>query len=413
MYTVESFCRIMTLNEALFGASAENIDMILNELGMTLDFTFRDFYLCLTGIPRQKYLRQLSLNRSLYMQIMHPAQEELEALAREKGLQVCSAVLNYNGSKQLCFFLRAKDGAEWRAEDFARVASHRFEEEYGKVAGYKGSGLANFTALSDLIPDYANLSAAFADLLTLFRCSFFRMVPGVFTREMLQSHTLEHRELYEQTEVIERLLQQEAPEELEGAVRQLFTGTLKDSLDFDGCEIVVHELNRTAHQFYELLPVEDKAWKWLSLEDFNCIEQLEQAALEGLLILQRRTTQTEGRRRNPLSLRAAKWLMKNYTQSVGLQETANHLGVSPAYLSRTFSRDMGIPLSAYLLQLRLDQAQKLLLKSDWKIIQVAQQCGFRDPEYFSVLFRKKTGLYPQKYREKYKEAQLVKREGQE
>lgn len=136
------------------------------------------------------------------------------------------------------------------------------------------------------------------------------------------------------------------------------------------------------------------------MEDYSCIEQMESAAERGLLELEERIRAAQFQGKNPLTLRAVRWLRKNCGGDVGLQETAEHLGVSPAYLSRVFSRDMGETLSAFLLKLRMERAKRLLAESDMKIGQVARQSGFRDPEYFGALFKRTVGLQPRKYRER-------------
>lgn len=405
MYSVESFCEAMMLNEALFGQRRETWELFSRELGVSFDFELRDIYLCLTGVPRQKDWGGFSLSRPQYQEILHPLVEELLEWAQREGLWVRYAVMHYDRSKQICFLLKKTDQSKLEVKEFAQAVAWRFEEEYQKTGGYQGTGLANFTVLSDLVPDYDHLAEVFSDLCKMKKLSFFRMEPGIFTSEMLYIRPIETRVLYEWAEQVGGLLQKEDPNGLERAVRSLFSGTLKESMDFEGCAMAVHELNRMAYKLCEVLPLkeDEKVWERLSIEDFVSIERLEQAAINALLCLQRRVVLSGGVRRNPLTMRAAKWLMKHYGQNVGLQEAAAYLGVSPSYLSRTFSRDMGMPLSAYLSELRLEQAKKLLVKSDMKVAQIAEQSGFRDPEYFGVLFRKKTGLYPQKYREKNRE----------
>lgn len=405
MYSVESFCETMMLNEALFGQKRETLELFAKELGVSFDFELRDIYLCLTGVSRQKNWGGFSLSRPQYQEILHPLVDELLEWAQGEGLWVRYAVMHYDLSKQICFLLKKTGQSGLEVGKFAETAARRFEEEYRKTGSYQAAGLANFTVVSDLVPDYDHLAEAFSDLCRMKRLSFFRMETGVFTKETLRVRPMETQEIYERAEQIGEMLQKEDPEGLEKAVRQLFSGGLKKSMDFEGCGTAVHELNRMAYKLCELLPPEEggETWERLSVEDHASIEGLEQAALDTLRRLQRRVVRSGGRRRNPLTVRAVKWLMGHYMENVGLQEAATVLGVSPSYLSRTFSRDMGIPLSAYLSELRLEQAKRLLTTSGMKIAQVAEQSGFRDPEYFGTLFRKKTGLYPQKYREKYTE----------
>jgi len=64
----------------------------------------------------------------------------------------------------------------------------------------------------------------------------------------------------------------------------------------------------------------------------------------------------------------------------------------------------GVGMEKYLQNLRLDEARRLLKTGNLPVSQVARACGFKSGSYFIRLFRKKTGLSPQKYRRKSKVA---------
>ena len=66
------------------------------------------------------------------------------------------------------------------------------------------------------------------------------------------------------------------------------------------------------------------------------------------------------------------------------------------YVSKQFVRQTGIKFSAYLTNTRMELAKKLLLKqgSD-KICNIAEEIGYgNNPQYFSQLFKKYTGMSP-------------------
>lgn len=75
----------------------------------------------------------------------------------------------------------------------------------------------------------------------------------------------------------------------------------------------------------------------------------------------------------------------------------NHLYMNVDYLSKQFARQMGIKFSSYLATKRMEKAKELLLKNkyDYKISEIAGEVGCGDnPQYFSQLFKKYTGLSP-------------------
>ena len=79
----------------------------------------------------------------------------------------------------------------------------------------------------------------------------------------------------------------------------------------------------------------------------------------------------------------------------GLSELA---GVSQVYLRRIFKKQQGVSPAGYVIRQRLQLAQQLLLSGQQlTVAQVAAMAGFRDPLYFSRLFKQQLGLSPTEY----------------
>jgi signal transduction histidine kinase/DNA-binding LacI/PurR family transcriptional regulator/AraC-like DNA-binding protein len=102
--------------------------------------------------------------------------------------------------------------------------------------------------------------------------------------------------------------------------------------------------------------------------------------------------------------RAVAYLHENYTHPLSRWEVASAVGVSEDYLSRVFSRELGVPPWDYLNRYRVLRAKELLRKTSENIGNVALQVGFKDQAYFSRVFHRLTGLSPQGYRESQEEA---------
>lgn len=84
---------------------------------------------------------------------------------------------------------------------------------------------------------------------------------------------------------------------------------------------------------------------------------------------------------------------------LSLKALASHLNVNASYLSSLFSEEMGISLTAYVNQRRMEHAKRLLTQSVNSVKSIAFQSGFNDIHYFSRQFKKYTGLSPKAYRE--------------
>jgi YesN/AraC family two-component response regulator len=84
--------------------------------------------------------------------------------------------------------------------------------------------------------------------------------------------------------------------------------------------------------------------------------------------------------------------------------TENHLYMNANYFSRQFVKETDEKFSSYLNRMRMEKAKELIIQYDLeRIYMVAEQVGYgHNPQYFSQLFKKRTGLTPSQYKEQYK-----------
>lgn len=102
-------------------------------------------------------------------------------------------------------------------------------------------------------------------------------------------------------------------------------------------------------------------------------------------------------------LRAKKYIAENYaSQDICLASVADEVHLSPNHFSTIFSQECGITFIEYLTDVRVESAKKLLRESGLKGADIAYECGFSDPHYFSFIFKKKTGVSPREYKESLK-----------
>jgi two-component system, response regulator YesN len=99
------------------------------------------------------------------------------------------------------------------------------------------------------------------------------------------------------------------------------------------------------------------------------------------------------RRQTPLDA-AIERVKEGFGRPLSLDLVAGELGISPARLSRLFIEGTGKGFSDFLIEYRIERAKEMLLEPEAAIKQVAVACGYPDPNYFSRLFKKVTGLTP-------------------
>lgn len=95
--------------------------------------------------------------------------------------------------------------------------------------------------------------------------------------------------------------------------------------------------------------------------------------------------------------RARQIIHDRYAEPLTLDAIAEAVGVSAYHLSHVFSAESGFTLSSYLTSVRMDAAAAMLLPGA-KIADIAEAVGFRDPQYFSRVFRAHFGVAPSRYR---------------
>ncbi len=99
-----------------------------------------------------------------------------------------------------------------------------------------------------------------------------------------------------------------------------------------------------------------------------------------------------------------KQLVQEYFRNRSLPRTfsipaiAASLGISAGRLSRIFKQQTGETLEGFLMRSRTELAKRLLLDPVSSIAEVARQCGYSDPAYFSRVFRKLQGCSPREFR---------------
>lgn len=90
----------------------------------------------------------------------------------------------------------------------------------------------------------------------------------------------------------------------------------------------------------------------------------------------------------------------NYSKTISLDDVARHVNLSKATCCRDFKAQLGHTLSEHILNMRLQQASRLLLTTDLSITDVALACGFGSSSYFIMKFRKSTGVSPAVWRKR-------------
>lgn len=93
--------------------------------------------------------------------------------------------------------------------------------------------------------------------------------------------------------------------------------------------------------------------------------------------------------RNLIVLKAKTIIEEGYNDvNLSLALVANQLNISYGYLSTIFTKTVGCSFKAYLVKTRMDRARTLLLSRNYKIYEIAEMVGYKNPRYFTDAFKK-------------------------
>ena len=93
------------------------------------------------------------------------------------------------------------------------------------------------------------------------------------------------------------------------------------------------------------------------------------------------------------------YIQQNYTDNnLNIAAVAQAMEMNPNYLSRIFKEKQGCGILDYLNQLRVEKAKELLRSTTMKTAEIAYAVGYKDPHYFSYLFKKTQECTPREFR---------------
>lgn len=105
-----------------------------------------------------------------------------------------------------------------------------------------------------------------------------------------------------------------------------------------------------------------------------------------------------GRRSEDLFKGVCIYVQENFHRNINRNTVAARFNISPNHLSRLFRQEGHMRFADYIAWVRLERAKFMLKRYNFRLEEVAQRCGYHDPNYFCRVFKRKTGKTPTEYR---------------
>ena len=99
-------------------------------------------------------------------------------------------------------------------------------------------------------------------------------------------------------------------------------------------------------------------------------------------------------------IRITKYIDEHYNEDLSIGQIADHFHISSGYLSKYFKISLNMTVKEYINSVRLKNARKDLLFSEYSIIEISYLHGFPNLKSFTQIFKKKYNYTPAKYRDK-------------
>ena len=200
------------------------------------------------------------------------------------------------------------------------------------------------------------------------------------------------------------LLQSAAAEEIPSCVDEFLLSVAQALGSQPFCQFLMLSVRFTATEYVAGLGVSQE--EFLALLD--CLEltgqnvtqadlkhYLTQVLFQALTLRDRASSNQYG----SLIGQAVDYIDNHFTDdTLSLNLVAREINISANYLSAVFSQEMGVTFTEYVTGKRMEKARELLRSTDKRSGEIAFAVGYRDPPYFSFLFKKTQGCTPRGYR---------------
>ncbi len=275
-----------------------------------------------------------------------------------------------------------------------------------------GTELSWYAAVGTPVPQLSQLSSCFEEVSRLWAYRLILPAQHILTADTVRFFTgtpdgpdlpdLDVARLH--PSVITGVLENATAREISGFVEEYIHNIAEALGSNPFCQYLMLNVQFAATSFLQDLGISQKEF----LSTLHCLDLIGQTVTAGdlkhyisdilLKAIELRDKASGNQYRNLLK-GAVGYIDTNFqNEDISLNRVAKEVNISANYLSAVFSQEMGSTFVEYLTAKRMEKARELLRTSDLRSGEIALAVGYKDPHYFSFLFKKTQGCTPRDYR---------------
>ena len=353
----------------------------------------------------------------LFKVAMNPKKYESEDEAEKVFTQIDQAAQNieqaysvWRGAEGWAFLILGEDDLE--VQQKSKILIENLEDlmkDYPKVEYFGGLGTT--------VPRMRMLPESYQDAMMVFSNRFVcesRQIMDIDSWQKSQEKGKLNAQnldiMKKNREMIEYFLTNGTQEEMNSFLDVYFQENPKENLNSEIMrQYMTIDSYITANGFMKKIGVEEKIRKEEGKRLEESLQKIKSATgvrcyMEELVrkVLEIRDTMS-GQRYSDIMQVAKKYIAEQYmTESISLNTVSAKVNMSPSYFSAVFSREVGKTFVEYLTEIRMEKAKELLMCSAMKTSEIGFEVGYKDPHYFSYIFKKTQGCSPKEYKQRVK-----------
>ncbi len=345
-----------------------------------------------------------------HMQSLHHTQEEYShRIVRlegwlEKAAEESDVLIFDRGLEGKAFIFKAdtEEQLQHRQDEFLSRLEEQLEQA-GHIRYFGGKGKA-VNRLRELPLSFETASHAFAHR---FLMGESRILEGGGLAESLSSDeesfditTIDPGQV--DREKLKTFLKLGDPEEIVFFAEEYFRGVKDAMKSAIFRQYVAMDAYFAVVEFLHGIQVEKEEAEPLDVA--SGVLQTEESTMQYMVRLLKKAMELRERsassRYRDVTETVIQYIEDHYADSeLSLNEVAAHVNFSPNHLSTIFSQEKGQNFVKYLTDFRMHKAKELLRCSSLRSSEICLEVGYKDPHYFSYLFKKTQGMTPTQYRQ--------------